>query len=176
MERIDADGQARLFFDRMTIDLESMVKRPDVDSIVKDGTQTQIGNDSMAFFAKASGYFPTSPDPAPRKMLSLLAYRVNGQTYQLERLAKGLGWNTNSSATQMVFLPTSPPPPGMLIYNTWSSVAGLASGVPNLNLGTDTDYQVMADSIFRLEYCYVLRDGSLSNVPYLSTNTALNGW
>ena len=175
-ERIDADSQARLFFDRLTIDLGAMVMRPDVDYIVKDGTQPQTGNDSLAFFAKAAGYFSASPDPAPRKMLSLLAYRVNGQTCQSERLAKGIGWNTTSSSTPMVFLPAPPSAPGMQIYETWSLVAGQDNGVPNLNLGTDPDYQVLADGVFRFEYCYILRDGSLSNVPYLSSDNALNGW
>jgi prepilin-type N-terminal cleavage/methylation domain-containing protein len=186
MERIDADSQARLFFDRITIDLESMVKRADVDYIVKDGNGTptpnpETGNDSLAFFAKASGYFSAS-DQAPRKTLSLVAYRVNSQTFQLERLTKGIGWNTTlptlpiSSALPMVFLTTPAPAQGMQIYSTWALVAGFSGGVPNLNLGTDTDYQVLADGVFRFEYCYILRDGTYSNSPYIGTGKTLNGW
>jgi hypothetical protein len=56
-------------------------------------------------------------------------------------------------------------------------VAGLNGSYPDLNLGTDkTDYQVLAESVFRFEYCYILSDGTYSDVPYLKTHTALNGW
>ena len=170
MQRIDADSQARLLFDRMALDLESMVKRTDVDYIVKDATQVQTGNDSLAFYARTSGYFTSTPDSAPRQTAALLAYRINSQTYQLERMAKGIGWNSTSSGTPMVFLPAT-------LFGTWPTIAGAGTGgIPNLNLGTDSSYQVLAPSVFRLEYCYVLRDGPLSNLPYLSSHTALNGW
>jgi hypothetical protein len=170
MQRIDADAQARLFFDRMTLDLQAMPKRTDVDYIVKDATQVQTGNDSLAFYARTSGYFTASPDAAPRASVALLAYRINPQTYQLERLAKGIGWNRTSSGTPMVFLPST-------LFGTWPSIAGAGAGnVPNLNLGTDPDYQVLAQSVFRIEYCYVLRDGTISNLPYLASHTSLNGW
>ncbi len=171
-EKMDADAQARLVFDRLTIDLTSMLKRTDVDYIVKDSNQTQAGNDNMAFYAMASGYFSASPDPAPRNKVSLLAYRIYSQTYQMQRLAKGTGWNTISSGIPMVFLPAT-------LSTTWANLAGTgAGGYPDLNLGTDTDYQVLADGVFRLEYCYILSDGTFSNVPFLSTpnHTALNGW
>jgi prepilin-type N-terminal cleavage/methylation domain-containing protein len=170
MQRIDADSQARLFFDRVTLDLQAMPKRTDIDYIVKDATQIQTGNDSMAFYARTSGYFTTSPDAAPRTSVAVLAYRINSQTYQCERLAKGIGWNSDSSGTPMVFLPST-------LFGTWPTIAGTGTGtVPDLNLGTDSDYQVLAQSVFRFEYCYVLRDGTISNLPYISTHTALNGW
>jgi prepilin-type N-terminal cleavage/methylation domain-containing protein len=171
-EKMDADAQARLVFDRMTIDLTAMLKRTDVDYIVKDSTQTQAGNDSLAFYAMASGYFSPTADSSPRNKVSLLAYRINGQTYQMERLAKGTGWYTSSSPIPMVFLPGT-------LAGTWGDIAGLGTGgVTDLNLGTDTDYQVLADGVFRLEYCYILSDGTFSNVPYLSTanRTSLDGY
>ena len=176
-ERIDADSQARLFFDRITLDMEAMVKRPDVDYIVKNVSQLQAGNDSLGFYARATGYFSgttnSAPDPAPRKTLSVLAYRINNQTFQLERLAKGTGWQVApfspaSTGKQMVFLPAT-------LFGTWTSLAG-PGGVEDLNLSTDPDFQVLADSIFRLEYCYILRNGTMSNVPSLRADQALDGW
>jgi len=174
-QKMDADAQARLVFDRMAVDLALMLKRTDIDYIVKDSAQLQVGNDSMAFFAQASGYFSetqdsTTPDPAPRRSVSLLGYRVNSQTYQMERLAKGTGLNSNSYAVPMVFLPAT-------LFGTWPSIATAGTGgVPNLNQSTDGDYQVLGDGVFRFEYCYILMDGTISNLPYLSTHTALHGW
>jgi type II secretory pathway pseudopilin PulG len=170
MQKMDADAQARLVFDRMTTDMGLMLRRNDIDYIVKDGTQVQPLNDSIAFYASAPGYFPSSPDSAPRKSVSLLGYRVNSQTYQLERLAKGTGWNNTSSGIPMAFLPAT-------LFGTWPSIAVAGTGgVPNLNLGTDSEYQVLADGVFRFEYCYILNDGTISNVPYLTSHTAINGW
>lgn len=60
----------------------------------------------------------------------------------------------------MAFLPAT-------LLATWPSIAVT---------GSDPDYQVLASGIFRFEYCFVLRDGTFSNVPYLSTNTTINGW
>ncbi|MEI8340475.1 MAG: prepilin-type N-terminal cleavage/methylation domain-containing protein [Verrucomicrobiota bacterium] len=160
MKKIDADAEARLVFDRLSVDFASLIKRTDVDYIVKNSLQPQPGNDNIAFFSKASGYYSTNPDPAPRKTVSLLAYRVNSQSFQLERLAKGTGWNTTSSGTPMVFLPAT-------LIGTWPSIAVS---------GTDSDYQVLADGVFRFEYCYILRDGTFSKVPYLPSHSSMNGW
>src|SRR5712691_6376834 len=134
-KHIDTDTQGRAILDRMALDFGKMLKRTDVDYVIKQpgranypgnsgghsqgqGKKASSGqelNDWMAFFSQMPGYYPSSGSQSP---LSLVAYRVNGdsnsQSYlKLERMGKGLLWNgvsnlTNPSASAIypiVFLP-----------------------------------------------------------------------
>src|SRR5437879_1770459 len=51
----DADGQARMIFDRMANDFGRMVIRKDVDYLFTK----QAGNDGMVFYSEAPAYFGT---------------------------------------------------------------------------------------------------------------------
>ena len=106
-KRMDVDGQARPVLDRIAVDFAQMVKRPDVDYYLKSTSNTQTGNDQIAFYSVVPGYNATSASP-----VSLVAYRINAQN-QAERMGKGLIWNGDSSAgTPIVFLPSQSPPLG----------------------------------------------------------------
>ncbi len=92
---MDVDSSARQVLDRMAIDFGQMVKRTDVSYYVKALGNTEVGNDQIAFFCSAPGYYPPNGAQSP---VSVVAYRVNSllasQSYnKLERLAKGLLWN-----------------------------------------------------------------------------------
>jgi hypothetical protein len=110
----------------------------------------------------------------PKSNVALVGYRINN--HQLERLGKALIWNGVSSSTSgaagltandrpMVFLPQTIP-------LTWPTIT---------DNGADTDYQLIGEQIFRLEFCYLVRNSTttavLSGNPYLAPNTAtsLNG-
>ena len=112
-KHIDTDTEARVVFDRMVADIGHMLKRSDIDYWLKQSgaryypghsfghsqgkgrkpSKTQQGSDQIAFFSQVPGYYPSSGSQSP---LSLVAYRVNTTTYQLERMAKGLLWNAAS--------------------------------------------------------------------------------
>src|SRR5437667_3005794 len=107
---IDTDTEARVVFDRMAADFGKMLKRRDLDYWLKQTGPRyypghsyghsngqghrpgsgQQGSDQIAFFSQVPGYYPSTGSQSP---LSLVAYRVNTTTYQLERMANGLLWN-----------------------------------------------------------------------------------
>ena len=146
-KRMDADSQARLLLDRMALDFGKIVKRTDVDYYFQKNT----GNDQMAFYSEATGYYPSGVTGlTPKSGVSLVGYRINSN-FQLERLGKSLIWNGVTSSTPgassltssdigMVFLPNT-------LTGSWSKIAD----------GSDPDYQVIADQIYRLEYNFLLK-------------------
>lgn len=172
-KRMDADSQARQLLDRMAIDFAQMVKRSDVDYYVKSSATApsrrapQPGNDQLAFYSTVAGYYPSSSFQSP---VSLVAYRVNPQN-KLERMGKGLVWNAvSTSYTPIVFIPiplASPlpsplptPMPNPSPTPAWPQAADTTA---------DTDYEVVGPQVFRFEYYYLLKNGSLSDIPWDTT-------
>ena len=115
-KRMDADSQARQFFDRMAVDFNQMLTRNDVSYFLKaaDGVATNMTgtastgiNDRMAFFSAGPGYLASTQQSYPSN-LGLVSYRVNaaypGSLYynagtyprlynRVERMGKGLNLN-----------------------------------------------------------------------------------
>jgi prepilin-type N-terminal cleavage/methylation domain-containing protein len=146
-KRMDVDSQARPLLDRMAVDFAQMVKRADVDYYLKTTSITQLGNDQIAFFGTVPGYYPPTGSQSP---LSLVAYRVTDPN-KVERLGKGLLWNSVSSTSpSMVFLP-------LTITDTWPAAT---------NSNADTDYEPVAPNVFRFEYYYLLKNNTLSITPW----------
>lgn len=183
-KHLDADTQARMALDRIALDLSKISHRGDVDYyFAKNLTSTTPGNDQLAVFSESSGYYPSGVTGATQGSdLSLVGYRINSKN-QLERLCKGLVWNgVATSAPSMVY--GAPATAGTLINATWPNVEGS---------GTDADYQVIGDQIFRLEYCFLVSapdygalytapssiptstTSYLTDVPYASPDTSPNG-
>jgi hypothetical protein len=197
-KRIDTDTQARVVLDRMAIDFAKMLKRTDVDYYIKapigyknpnshgKGRKLQsgqLGNDQMAFFSEVPGYYP-SGEQSP---LSLVAYRINNNpasaTYlQLERMGKGLLWNgvnngtTSSSPYPIVFAT------GQIVATcnnnkcpctgTAGPWAGPWSGAfcnDNTAQSVDPNYEAIGPNVFRLEYFYLLKDGSVTDSPRITS-------
>src|SRR4051812_22771165 len=85
-KRIDADGQARLVFDRISGDFAKMLKRTDVDYLFSK----QTGNDRMFFYSEAPAYYDGGASSIkPHSSVALVGYRIN-TSYQIERLGKEL--------------------------------------------------------------------------------------
>lgn len=149
-KRLDADTQARQLLDRMAVDFAQMLRRDDVDRYMKSSTLPQTGNDQMAFFSEVPGYFSSAS--SPQSPLSLVAYRVNdkttsGKAHSVERLGKGLMWSAASnSGARMAFLP-------LTIKGLWPQATDSSD---------DDDYEQLGTDIFRFEYFYLLKDGTLS--------------
>ena len=182
-KHIDTDAEARTVFDRMAVDFGKMLKRSDIDYWLKQqgaryypghsaghsngkghtkGT-TQQGSDQIAFYSQVPGYYPSTTSQSP---ISLVAYRINTTTYQLERMGKGLLWNgVPGSNTPMVFLP-------LTIDQTWPAATGT---------GTDVAYETIGPDVFRFEYYYLLKNGQVTDNPWdtdatlTPLHTSING-
>jgi len=177
---MNADSQARLALDRISIDVANMVKRTDVDFYFPDIAATGSNDDQMFFFSESSGYYPPSATStsitgtgvgSQGSNASLIGYRIcptidsSGTTGspQLQRLCKGLVWNgVNSNSNPalaagyypLLFLPQT-------IYNTWGPNNGAAAAditETNTTAGRyDKDYEVIADQVFRLQISYLMQ-------------------
>jgi prepilin-type N-terminal cleavage/methylation domain-containing protein len=196
-KHIDNDTQGRVILDRMAIDFARMMKRSDLDYYVKGPANytghanghawgakvktNQKGNDQIAFFTRVSGYYPTTDN---QSSFSLVAYRINDDstsaTYlMLERMDKGLLWNgvdngnNQTSNWPISFLPV-----------TIDSVTAWSAAVKNDGSTTskDPDYETVGPQVFRFEYYYLLKNGTLTDIPWnLNSNlgdvhSSLNGW
>jgi prepilin-type N-terminal cleavage/methylation domain-containing protein len=157
-KRMDSDSQARLVLDRMAIDFAQMIKRTDVDSYVK-GLDTEPQNDRIAFFSQVSGYYPS---PSSQSPISLVAYRVNAvagsaSVNKMERMGKGLLWNGASNTYKPLIFGATP-----TLSTNWPSAT--TSDPTDANY-KDLDYELIGPNIFRFEYFYLLKNGTLANTP-----------
>lgn len=165
----DADGQARMIFDRMAADLAACAKRDDLDY----DFISQSGNDRFFFYSESPGFLPQNPPSTIQNTASLVGYQVNSG-YQLERLGYGLNWDgAGASVTRLTFPATATsfaPDPASTINDgnsgEWSSVIGNDTATGN--------FHVLGETVFRLEFCFLLKDGTYSVNPMLFTSPA--GW
>jgi hypothetical protein len=186
-KQMDADAQARQLLDRMAIDFAQMVKRSDVDYYVKSSAVyplrnvLQPGNDRIAFYSAVPGYYPTSSNQSP---VSLVAYRVNSDPTSLsynktERMGKGLLWNAAASnPAPMVFIPialASPIPVGEMPSPTPNPVPTPAWPEASNATTSWPDSEVIGPQVFRFEYYYLLKNGSFSNIPWISPHSSVSG-
>jgi hypothetical protein len=167
-KQMDTDSEARQLLDRMALDLAQMVKRSDVDYYLKapaiatdcSSCGPQVGNDQIIFFSAVPGYFSADLSSGQKSPISLVAYRVNSinssSSYnKIERLGRGLAWNGASlGSPPVMFLPQT-------ILTVMLSTAA-------------SDYEVIGPQAFRLEYYYLLNNGSLSITPWY-TNSKVSG-
>ena len=189
-KHIDTDTQARAVLDRMALDFAQMLKRTDIDYYIKapvgyknpkahgsyNGLKLKVGeqgNDQIAFFSQVAGYNSTSS--TSQSPVSLVAYRVNSASttlpsyLTLERMGKGLLWNgidtTKANAPYpIVFLP------GQIAAGTGPWAGPWYAAVNNDNSGksTDPDYETIGPGVFRFEYYYLRKDGSIKDIPAIS--------
>jgi hypothetical protein len=181
-KQMDADSQARQVLDRMAIDFAQMVKRSDVDYYVKSSAAApqrrvlQPGNDQIAFYSTAPGYYPSGSSSSQQSPLSLIAYRVNSDN-KMERMGRGLAWNAAlPNSTPVVFIPIpvaaplsmgdmATPTPTPIQNPAWPEVASTNSW---------SDSEVVASQVFRFEYYYLLKTGAFSDIPW-DTSAGHNG-
>ena len=160
--RLDAAAQARQFFDRLGADLAARPRRADLGGIwfqKNDDPNDGAGiNDAIQFYSQTAGYNAT-------RQISLVSYRVgnapagSGQlsgAVCLERAAEGTVWT--GSQPQVLFLPLSAP-----------TVTSTPTPTP-----AESNYDVLASGIFRLEFCFLLNTGSFSNTNSTSMSTTTN--
>jgi len=189
-KHIDTDTQARIVLDRMAVDFAKMLKRTDIDYYIKAPVgyrnpnahgkgqklqSGQLGNDQIAVYSEVPGFYPSVGSQSP---VSLVAYRIDNNpasaTYlQLQRMGKGLLWNGVNNGTS----PTSPYP---IVFATGQIVASCSNKCPCTGTtgpwagpwsaaicdsNSDSDYEAIGPGVFRLEYYYLLKDGSITDAP-----------
>ncbi len=194
-KHMDADGQARVVFDRMGYDFAKMPRRADLDCIFSNqiaSNPPNAPNDAMYFYSEAPAYYDGgSSDFTPRSTTALIGYRINA-AWQLERLGKLLTWDGSAAAATpgaVVCLsypaatvspsPTATPTPfpASTLLGSWPSAVGKASDIPPYSAGTDTDFHVLGEQVFRLAFCFLLRPYTIPAVPAGSgTPTAYPGF
>jgi hypothetical protein len=179
---MDSDNQARLIFAKMAEDFRAILVRPDVNYYFK----SQSGNDAFYFYSQAPGHIasedPVGTSDSTLNTTSLVGYRVSdgvggSNRAELERLGRGLHWidgesqnGNNGRATAVQFLP-------FLIKDAFSNAIADAynnSSNPNTNLSaTDVpQWDVVGDQVFRMEFCFLLKDGTFSSSPVVKSSTA----
>lgn len=156
---LDAEGQARMVFDRMALDFRRMIKRADVDYVFERAT----GNDRMFFYSEAPALFTGSS--AQQNPVALIGYRINAD-HRLERLGLGLSWD-GSFQGGVVFLSypsypltgTSTPIAGSTIAEAFATTVAANS--------TAAGYHILAEGVFRLECCFLLKSTRKPDGTYL---------
>jgi hypothetical protein len=174
-KHMDADTEARMVLDRMAFDIAHIIKRTDVDYVFQKNSigGTMHGNDQMAFYSESGGYYPSGISGSAGGgggEVSLVGYMIPNNPVtpslnnQLCRLSKGIAWNGYSSTLPaMVFNPLASLATGTNTVNTSGTYAntllttswnGATNGVAD---GSDTNYQVIGDQVFRLEYTFLVQ-------------------
>jgi prepilin-type N-terminal cleavage/methylation domain-containing protein len=154
------------------------------------GQKGQSSNDQIAFFSQVPGFYPQSTQ---QSSLSLVAYRVNSLTTspnfnKLQRMGVGLLWNGVSPTSLAAKNPPYTCP--MFFINPTNFVTGssTASGSgyyiqqnwawPNAVVSNvdDPSYETIGPGVFRFEYYYLLKNGILSENPFIDTTVrSVNG-
>jgi prepilin-type N-terminal cleavage/methylation domain-containing protein len=174
-KKMDADGEARMVFDRMGGDFASMVKSGDVDYQFNNQSAGENGSGTLFFYSESPA-ISASATPENNSSVSLVGYRINNQ-YQLSRLGKGLQWFPNSGtsidgqADSMVHLTyasypatsTSVPLPGSSLADVFPSVLAANS--------TDANYHILGEGVFRFAFWFLLKpfqqkDGTFAPAVY----------
>jgi len=194
--RLDADTQARLVFDRMATDFTWMLRRPDVDfHFVKQADNNSAGaaqnnySDTFFFFSEVPGYFNSAESTANESNTSLIGYRINPnpntKSLQLERMAWGLTWDPDATpGYPLVYLTFSnfsnglgsvltdytPTPASTIVgQQQWAGIDNAQSyNTADNQPNPGSNFHVLGDSVFRLEFCFLLNDGTYSVVPAIN--------
>jgi prepilin-type N-terminal cleavage/methylation domain-containing protein len=155
-KHLGADAEAREVFSQFGLDLARKPRRADLDVLLS------ASNNALFFYSEAPGFQSTS-DIRQFNKLSLVGYRVNDAA-QLERLGKGLTWDSPPFLTYAAQPPStnSAPLATSTIPGVWGQTVGSA---PVHTDGADANYHLLAKGVFRLFYCFQKTDGSLILEP-----------
>jgi prepilin-type N-terminal cleavage/methylation domain-containing protein len=149
-KHLSADAQAREVFSRFALDLAQMPKRADLDAIFSD----QTGNKKIFFYSEVPGFAATTN---ALSSLALVGYRIGAEA-GLERLGKALPWSGQPAF--LTFSDTNSS--NALAASTLAGAWGASVGTAPTYDGTDPDFHPLAPGVFRFEYCFLKKDGSLT--------------
>lgn len=153
ISKMNMDACARTVFERMSIDLKAALRRNDIDYLF----QKQNGNDQMAFYSQTSGFYPPGVTGLkPKSTVTLICYRIENN--HLKRMSKALLWNGVTNST-----PSTSDLPENGVAMVFSPIS-LSSQWNLLTTGTDSDYQVLNNQVFRQEFCFLTRNSTFSGL------------
>lgn len=144
-QKMSSLDEARQSLDRLAMDWSSRVRREDVSGRYL----LQPGSDEISFLSRVNAYNGT-------RRLASVAYRINPDTYVLERGILGYNWSATDPA------PSANP---VLTFPSIPSPTPMATPMPP----AAGDYELLSDAVFRLESCFLRRDDGK-----LSVNTSLD--
>ena len=139
-KRLDADDEARLVFDRMDADIALMLKRPDVSPLFQTNANSNDPTDlNDAFFFYSQAPASSTNTTVNNSQIALIGYRVvstnqNAQSNGLTRLGVEESWDALSFITNV-----------------------------STNGVDDTNYHLIAPSVFRMEFALLMKPGSTNN-------------
>ncbi len=148
---MDSLGEARLAMDRLSMDWAARVRRSDVPALFTK----QTGNDQIGLLSQVPAYNGA-------RQLSWVSYQVgtNSQvvagsqlasTYALQRGIVGFNWqSTDSGGNQLLTFPF----------------------VPSSVTVAPADYEPMANTVFRMEFCF-LEQNTTNSSPF-TVDSSLN--
>jgi len=152
--RIRAEGTANQVFDRMAADFQRAVLRPGLP----DRIDKLAGNDVLTFYARADAY-------AGDRGISKVSYKVDGGN--LLRGAEGFSWMNTGTLPQLTvtgITPDSPSDPTATVFTETREPQIL----------DPENFEPLGPGVFRIEYCFLLKDGTLSTVPVMQLPGVLN--
>jgi hypothetical protein len=151
-----------------------------VTQSVGSNSNTSWYNTSSSNLVTLAGYC-IAPDPQGSPINS----SVGTNLYDFVRLGHALTWDQgNSSPDNLVFVSFAPATGSLISATTLDGHWGSTAGTPTLGSSPTytppytppatgpnvADYHALADQIFRFEYCFLLKDGSYSNAPVITSN------
>ncbi|HEY8966060.1 MAG TPA: prepilin-type N-terminal cleavage/methylation domain-containing protein [Candidatus Methylacidiphilales bacterium] len=172
----DSDNQARLIFSRMAADFTAIYSRSDVHFYFV----SRAGNDAFYFYTQAAGHIDAS-DPAGSadttlNGASLVGYRVSdavsgGKRVELERLGIGLHWMDATGQNALSGRARSILPLPTLIQDAFSvALADPHNNSSNPPSSGSANWDVIGDQVFRMEFAFLLQDGTFATTPVLRGN------
>ncbi len=170
---LENDDQARTTLDCISLDMGQIVKDVNVDTYFPSAVTTGKPSGAMFFYTGRQGY--AAANATNLSGASLTGYRINANAAstaynQLERYSATTQWDGDNTGS-MVFL----------TYPTTGSFApmDITTLAPNpvvAPTSTNTNFHVLGEDIFRMEFCYQLKDGTYSSQPVLYTTPPPAVW
>jgi prepilin-type N-terminal cleavage/methylation domain-containing protein len=153
--RLGADATARLALDRMGVDFSRAILRPELP----DRIEKLNGNDRLVFYVRTDSYNSNHD-----RGISAVAYEV--QNFMLMRGVNGFTWtDTQDDASQLFFVGmTWPPGEASFVEDRNAAAARL----PQVESTDEERFEVLSPGVFRFEYCFLLKDGTLSTLPIMT--------
>lgn len=145
--KIRAEGAANQAFDRMTADFSRSVLR----ASLPDRIEKVAGNDILTFYARVDAY-------AGDRGISKVSYKV--EDGNLLRGAEGFSWSDTGSLSQLRSMGTTPDSP-----SNPTATAFIETLEPQIL--EPENFESLGPGVFRIEYCFLLKDGTLSTVPVM---------
>jgi len=153
--KLDVDAEARQALDRMRFDLHRALLKPELP----DRIEKEPGNDRLVFYTRTDGY-------EGDRGVAAVAYEV--ENFTLRRGVDGFFWMNNNSDPQLPFAGISRPADKTAFIEDRTGEAPNAATFPNVDSSDDEKFEALSPGVFRFEYCFLLRDGSLSTLPIMT--------